>query len=218
MAYQQPGQGEQFPTTQDPGRAWWWLPTEERRDRKRRQQEWKAYLRRHGQQKKDNDLDDFVPPGCGGSGGSGGCRIGGNGGGGNGGCGGGNGGCGGGGGGCDGPCLLALLPMALAAGLRFALTTGRGSGAGPRTADRAAPVPQGLVAGVLYGAVRHYRTEISPERPACCLYTPSCSTYAVQALHRHGAVRGARLTAGRLLRCRPAAARRRNRVDPVPER
>ncbi|MFD8696190.1 membrane protein insertion efficiency factor YidD [Kitasatospora purpeofusca] len=206
MAYQQPGQGEQFPTTRNPGRAWWWLPAEERRDRKRRQQEWKAYLRRHGERKKDDDLDNCLPSGCG------------NGGGGNGGCGGGNGGCGGGGGGCDGPCLLALLPMALAAGLRFALTGGRVGGAGPRTADRAAPVPQGLVAGVLYGAVRHYRTEISPERPACCLYTPSCSTYAVQALHRHGAVRGARLTAGRLLRCRPAAARRRNGVEPVPER
>ncbi|MDY0814895.1 membrane protein insertion efficiency factor YidD [Kitasatospora purpeofusca] len=108
--------------------------------------------------------------------------------------------------------------MTLAAGLRFALGAGRGGGAASRTADRAAPAPQGLVAGVLYGAVRHYRTEISPQRPACCLYTPSCSTYAVQALHRHGAVRGARLTAGRLLRCRPAAARRRNGVDPVPER
>ncbi|MFD0278226.1 membrane protein insertion efficiency factor YidD [Kitasatospora sp. NPDC127111] len=102
------------------------------------------------------------------------------------------------------------------AGVRFALGGGRRAGRG--AADPAAPAPGGFAAGVLYGAVRYYRTEISPKRPACCPYTPSCSTYAVQALHRHGAVRGARLTAGRLLRCRPGAARRGNGVDPVPER
>ncbi|MQS37753.1 membrane protein insertion efficiency factor YidD [Streptomyces katsurahamanus] len=85
------------------------------------------------------------------------------------------------------------------------------------TADPAAPRPDGRVAAALYGAVRHYRTHISPTQPARCPYTPSCSTYAVKALHRHGAVRGSRLIAARLLRCRPSAARRRGRVDPVPE-
>lgn len=116
------------------------------------------------------------------------------------------------------PCLIALIPVMSVAGLRFAL----GSVLGGRrhraaAADPSAPVPDGFAAGLLYGAVRHYRTEISPGRAACCPYTPSCSTYAVQALHRHGAVRGARLTAGRLLRCRPGVARRGG-VDPVPER
>ncbi|MFF8770509.1 membrane protein insertion efficiency factor YidD [Kitasatospora sp. NPDC015120] len=207
MSRQEPAQGDQFPTTQDPGRAWWWLPAEERRRRKRRQQEWKAYLRRHGQKKKDSDLEDYLPPGCSGGGSTGGgCRGGGR-----------NGdGCGG-GGGCDGPCLIGLFPVMMAAGLRFALGGGRTRRAAQRT-DPAAPPPRGLVAGVLYGAVHHYRTEISPGRAACCPYTPTCSTYAVQALHRHGALRGARLTAGRLLRCRPGAARRGGGVDPVPER
>ncbi|MFG2332440.1 membrane protein insertion efficiency factor YidD [Streptomyces sp. NPDC048604] len=83
--------------------------------------------------------------------------------------------------------------------------------------DPAAPRPAGRVAGALYSAVRHYRTEVSPARPACCPYTPSCSTYAVKALHRHGAWRGARLVVGRLLHCRPGAARRRGFQDPVPE-
>ncbi|MER7706660.1 membrane protein insertion efficiency factor YidD [Kitasatospora sp. NPDC097605] len=199
MSRQEPSQGEQFPTTQDPGRAWWWLPAEERRRRKRRQQEWKAYLRRHGQQKKkDNDPEDCLPSGCSGGGGGGGCG-------------------GGGGGGCDGPCLLALFPVMMAAGLRFALGGGRTRRVAAQRTDPAAPPPRGLAAGVLYGAVHHYRTEISPGRPACCPYTPTCSTYAVQALHRHGALRGARLTAGRLLRCRPGAARRGGGVDPVPE-
>ncbi|KQV04779.1 hypothetical protein ASE03_11450 [Kitasatospora sp. Root187] len=72
-----------------------------------------------------------------------------------------------------------------------------------------------MAAAALYGAVHHYRTRISPTRRACCPYTPTCSTYAVQALHRHGAVRGARLTAGRLLRCRPGT---RGGQDPVPGR
>ncbi|MFC7216975.1 membrane protein insertion efficiency factor YidD [Streptomyces polyrhachis] len=49
-----------------------------------------------------------------------------------------------------------------------------------------------------------------------CSGTPSCSTYAVRALHRHGALRGGRLIPGRLLRCRPGAARRRGFRDPVP--
>lgn len=82
--------------------------------------------------------------------------------------------------------------------------------------DPAAPRPAGRTAGAMYAAVRHYRAEISPDRPPCCPYTPTCSTYAVRALHRHGAVRGGFLVLGRLLRCRPAAARRRGHRDPVP--
>ncbi|MFD3552185.1 membrane protein insertion efficiency factor YidD [Streptomyces goshikiensis] len=83
-------------------------------------------------------------------------------------------------------------------------------------ADPAAPRPGGRAAGVMYDAVRHYRVTVSPTRPACCPYTPSCSTYAVKALERHGALRGGRLILGRLLRCRPGAARRRGFSDPVP--
>lgn len=85
-------------------------------------------------------------------------------------------------------------------------------------ADPAAPVPGGRVASGMYRFVRHYRVAVSPTRPACCPYTPSCSTYAVKALHRHGALRGSRLILARLLRCRPGAARRRGSYDPVPPR
>ncbi|MGW4895412.1 membrane protein insertion efficiency factor YidD [Kitasatospora sp. NPDC004240] len=116
------------------------------------------------------------------------------------------------------PCLIAMIPVMMAAGVRFALGAALGGRRRrPAGADPAAPAPRGVAAGVLYGAVRYYRTEVSPGRPACCPYTPSCSTYAVQALHRHGAVRGARLTVGRLLRCRPGVARRGG-TDPVPDR
>ncbi|MDT0391066.1 membrane protein insertion efficiency factor YidD [Streptomyces sp. DSM 41921] len=82
--------------------------------------------------------------------------------------------------------------------------------------DPAAPPPAGRTAAAMYRAVRHYRVAVSPTRPACCPYTPTCSTYAVRALHRHGALRGGRLILARLLRCRPGAARRRGFHDPVP--
>ncbi|WP_328907972.1 membrane protein insertion efficiency factor YidD [Streptomyces sp. NBC_00234] len=72
------------------------------------------------------------------------------------------------------------------------------------------------MAAALYRSVRHYRVAVSPARPACCPYTPSCSTYAVQALHRHGTLRGGWLILVRLLRCRPEVARRRGFRDPVP--
>ncbi|WP_419997092.1 membrane protein insertion efficiency factor YidD [Streptomyces boninensis] len=113
------------------------------------------------------------------------------------------------------PCTcpdLALISIMLPAALRLLTTRG------PLLLgdDPAAPAPKGRLAARLYGVVRYYRTEVSPTRAARCPYTPSCSTYAVQALHRHGALRGLRLTAGRLLRCRPGAALRLGGVDPVP--
>lgn len=46
-----------------------------------------------------------------------------------------------------------------------------------------------------------------------CRYEPSCSRYAQEALLRHGAWRGTRLTARRLLRCHPL---RPGGFDPVP--
>ena len=81
------------------------------------------------------------------------------------------------------------------------------AGPGSRTRDR------------LVAAVRVYQREISPTRPPCCTFTPACSAYAVQALERHGAVRGSWLTLRRLLRCRPGAtggADTSGGADPVP--
>ena len=51
--------------------------------------------------------------------------------------------------------------------------------------------------------VRLYRRSISPALPARCKYHPSCSAYAVEAIRRHGVLRGAVLAAWRLLRCNP---------------
>ena len=65
----------------------------------------------------------------------------------------------------------------------------------------------------LVAAVRVYQREVSPRRPPCCRFEPTCSAYAVQALERHGAGRGSWLTLRRLVRCRPGAA---GGADPVP--
>ena len=84
--------------------------------------------------------------------------------------------------------------------LREVRRTGTGE-RGTRLADR------------MIAAVRVYQQEISPMRPACCSFQPTCSAYAVEALERHGARRGAWLTVRRLVRCRPGAA---GGADPVP--
>lgn len=60
---------------------------------------------------------------------------------------------------------------------------------------------------------RGYQTFISPMRAPTCRYYPSCSTYAMTAVQRHGAVRGTWLAARRVLRCHPWSA---GGVDDVP--
>nr|WP_323368986.1 membrane protein insertion efficiency factor YidD [Modestobacter roseus] len=66
----------------------------------------------------------------------------------------------------------------------------------------------------MLAAVRGYQRAISPRRPPCCHFTPTCSAYAVEALERHGARRGSWLTVRRLVRCRPGG---RRGADPVPD-
>jgi putative membrane protein insertion efficiency factor len=51
-------------------------------------------------------------------------------------------------------------------------------------------------------------------RPSPCRFTPSCSSYAVEALTVHGTARGLWLTVRRLVRCRPFGP---SGYDPVPE-
>lgn len=65
----------------------------------------------------------------------------------------------------------------------------------------------------LISLVRGYQLGISPLLPPSCRYFPSCSAYAVEALEKHGAVRGSWLAARRILRCHPF---RPGGFDPVP--
>jgi putative membrane protein insertion efficiency factor len=62
------------------------------------------------------------------------------------------------------------------------------------------------------GLVWLYRLTLGALFPTTCKYHPSCSEYAVQALRRHGLVRGSLLAGWRLLRCNPWS---RGGFDPV---
>lgn len=63
--------------------------------------------------------------------------------------------------------------------------------------------------------VRGYQRHLSPRKPApTCRFTPTCSQYAVEAVERHGALRGGWLAAWRVLRCNPLVP---GGFDPVPE-
>ncbi len=61
--------------------------------------------------------------------------------------------------------------------------------------------------------IRFYRRFLSPLLPPACRFHPSCSSYALQALQKHGALRGVRLTVWRLARCQPFHP---GGFDPVP--
>ncbi|HJE85960.1 MAG TPA: membrane protein insertion efficiency factor YidD [Levilactobacillus hammesii] len=62
--------------------------------------------------------------------------------------------------------------------------------------------------------VRGYQRFISPLFPPTCRYYPTCSTYMLQALAKHGAIKGGLMGLARILRCHPFV---RGGVDPVPD-
>jgi hypothetical protein len=61
--------------------------------------------------------------------------------------------------------------------------------------------------------VRMYRAWISPFLPAACRFQPTCSQYAIEALKKHGPVKGFWLAFKRILSCHPWG---RHGYDPVP--
>jgi putative membrane protein insertion efficiency factor len=71
-----------------------------------------------------------------------------------------------------------------------------------------------LVRWLLIAVVKVYQYLVSPLIGPSCRFHPSCSSYAAQAITRHGPWKGLYLAAARLLRCHPWAAWGE---DPVPE-
>lgn len=63
--------------------------------------------------------------------------------------------------------------------------------------------------------VRAYRLLLSPWVGHGCRFQPTCSVYALDALERHGAIRGGWLALRRILRCNPWGG---SGYDPVPGR
>ncbi|WMJ85415.1 membrane protein insertion efficiency factor YidD [Anaerocolumna sp. MB42-C2] len=67
---------------------------------------------------------------------------------------------------------------------------------------------------ILIILVKLYRRFISPLKGrSSCIYTPTCSLYALQALEKYGAIKGTYLAIRRVLRCHPFAT---GGYDPVP--
>jgi uncharacterized protein len=62
--------------------------------------------------------------------------------------------------------------------------------------------------------IRFYRRCVSPFKPPCCRYTPTCSQYALEAIERFGVFRGSWLAVRRIARCHPFAGYGH---DPVPD-
>lgn len=61
--------------------------------------------------------------------------------------------------------------------------------------------------------VRAYRLVLSPYVGHGCRYQPTCSAYALDALNRHGALKGGWLAVRRIGRCHPLGG---SGYDPVP--
>lgn len=56
---------------------------------------------------------------------------------------------------------------------------------------------------VLQAPIHVYRRYISPLKPPTCRFYPTCSEYALQAIEKHGALRGSWLAVRRISRCHP---------------
>jgi putative membrane protein insertion efficiency factor len=61
--------------------------------------------------------------------------------------------------------------------------------------------------------IRFYRNKISPLRKPCCRFVPTCSAYALEAIEKYGAGKGAWLALRRFLKCHPF---HKGGYDPVP--
>ena len=70
--------------------------------------------------------------------------------------------------------------------------------------------------GLLLALTRFYRASISPLRPPCCRFIPTCSAYALEAVEKYGARRGGWLALRRILKCHPFHRQKSIQYDPVP--
>lgn len=61
--------------------------------------------------------------------------------------------------------------------------------------------------------IRFYRAYISPLKPPCCRFTPTCSEYALKAVKRYGPWKGMWLSVKRIAKCHPF---HKGGYDPLP--
>ena len=70
-----------------------------------------------------------------------------------------------------------------------------------------------LVSNILIGLIKFYQYSISPLIGANCRYTPTCSHYSIDAVKKHGPLKGGWLSLKRFLSCNPWGG---SGYDPVP--
>jgi putative membrane protein insertion efficiency factor len=71
-----------------------------------------------------------------------------------------------------------------------------------------------IVKKIIIFMIKVYRKYISPlKRYPSCIYTPTCSLYALEALEKYGVIKGTYLAVRRILRCHPF---HKGGYDPVP--
>jgi len=66
---------------------------------------------------------------------------------------------------------------------------------------------------ILIIPIKIYQYTISPMLGASCRYTPTCSAYSIEALKKHGPIKGSYLAIKRILSCNPWGG---HGSDPVP--
>lgn len=71
-----------------------------------------------------------------------------------------------------------------------------------------------IPAGILILLVRIYQGTLSPYLGRQCRFVPTCSNYFIEAVTKHGAIKGTYLGVRRILRCHPLS--RKSGYDPVP--
>ena len=67
----------------------------------------------------------------------------------------------------------------------------------------------------LISSIKAYQFLLSPYLIAHCRYIPTCSQYTKEAITKHGALKGAAMSAARICRCHPF---HKGGYDPVPDR
>ncbi len=72
-----------------------------------------------------------------------------------------------------------------------------------------------ILARALAAPVRLYQKTVSANTAPRCRYAPTCSNYAIEALHAHGAAKGTLLAMWRLARCNPWSKGGVDRVPPA---
>ena len=74
---------------------------------------------------------------------------------------------------------------------------------------------RGFFKKIFIAPIRFYQKNISPYKPPCCRFTPTCSAYAIEAIEKRGVFVGLFLAIKRILRCNPLF---KGGYDPVPEK